>query len=165
LSNLPSLAEGRSKRDYGTATGEKRCVPPSSDQVCWRSRDRLDRLASLVHLQTTPRQRPPLSQIIHGSVSAARPVKVPSAFSNAQKNSVAFGWSGRFTPTFPAKLRASLPVTLGSGPNEYSGDRFEYRSLTLLPVRPKRRGGHPRIGVRKCAGHFLGETSRDENGL
>jgi len=58
---------------------------------------------------------PPFSQIIHGAVELLF-VRLPFVFSKAQKKSVAFGWSARLTPTFPAKLRAlGGAVTFGNG--------------------------------------------------
>ena len=61
---------------------------------------------------------PPWSQMIQGSVlfASAGAVSVPFApcFSNAQKNSVSFGWPWRLTGMLPANVRGMGPVMLGS---------------------------------------------------
>ena len=58
---------------------------------------------------------PPFNQMPHGSVlDPASAVKESFCVSQAQKNSVSLGWSGRSTGMFPAQLRPTGNVRLGS---------------------------------------------------
>ena len=59
---------------------------------------------------------PPFNHMAHGTSerSSAAAVRDPFCVSNAQKKSVSLAWFSRFTATFPAKLRGTGKVTLGS---------------------------------------------------